>query len=209
MQRTPDGSVADPRPHDPQKEIALRLGEVADSIPALISYVDSGLRYRYVNQTYSEWFQVDKADVVGKHLKEVLGHSAYSSILPELSRALAGETLTFEKFVPYRSGGPRNVLITYIPDRSGSTVQGFFAIVLDRLRAPLHDHAIPFGAANVVDRKAAAKSRGLFRIAVRDRRQQERGQDEHPHQEAAREDHGQQEAHRAYAHRDDVATLPS
>src|SRR5690606_2700681 len=131
MQRTPDGSVSDPRPHDAQNEIVLRLGEVADDIPALISYVDAGLRYRYVNRTYSEWFQVDKADVFGKHLKEVLGDSAYSSILPELSRALAGETLTFEKVVPYRSGGPRNVLVTYIPDRKGTTVQGFFAIVLD------------------------------------------------------------------------------
>src|SRR5207244_4491767 len=42
-----------------------RLRLITDSLPALISYVDSRERYRYVNSTYGEWFGVDTSAVVG------------------------------------------------------------------------------------------------------------------------------------------------
>ncbi len=131
MEGTPDGSVAGPQSHEAPDDFALRLGEVADNIPALISYIDAGLYYRYVNRTYTEWFLTEKENVIGKHMQVVLGDNAYSSLLPELSRVLAGETITFEKFLAYRHGGPRNVLVTYIPDRQNGNIRGFFAVVLD------------------------------------------------------------------------------
>jgi PAS domain S-box-containing protein len=89
------------------------------------------LRYRFVNKTYLEWFELKADEILGQHMKDVLGTAAYSNLLPELSRALAGEEISFEKFLPYKTGGPRNVLVTYIPDRSPEGVLGFFAFVVD------------------------------------------------------------------------------
>ena len=130
MEGTPDSKVGEPQPKTPHM-LALRLGEVADRVPALISYVDADLRYRYVNRTYLDWFELEPHDIIGKQLKDVVGDAVYSGVLPELSRDLAGEEFTFEKFMPYKTGGPRNVLVTYIPDRSPDGVVGFFAFVVD------------------------------------------------------------------------------
>src|SRR6266508_5323718 len=54
-----------------------RLRLVADTLPALISYVDSDKRYRFSNQAYEEWFG-QKAD--GKKIDEFLGSRAYQTI---------------------------------------------------------------------------------------------------------------------------------
>ncbi len=109
-----------------------RLRLITDAIPLLISYVDKEHHYRFVNQTYIEWFGQPQEQIIGKHLSEILGDEAYRSILPEIEKVLSGEQVIFERSVPYKSG-ERFIHVNYIPDFDVATeeVKGFNAFVQD------------------------------------------------------------------------------
>lgn len=113
-----------------KQENQLRL--INDNLPALISYVDKEHRYRFVNKTYLDWFGREPEEVLGKHISEILGESAYRTILPEIERTLTGEKITFERLLPYKDKGAHFVRISYIPDiDSEGNVNGYFALVID------------------------------------------------------------------------------
>jgi PAS domain S-box-containing protein len=119
-----------------QTESALRCRElelsiVTNSVPVLISFVDSEQRYRFNNRTYEEWFGCMASEVYGKTLWQVLGQTAYEAIRPYVQRVLQGEQVTFEGDIPYQNGGTRYIQATYVPRFEGQTVKGFVALVSD------------------------------------------------------------------------------
>lgn len=113
---------------DSEKQLRL----IADANPLLISYVDGEHRYRFVNRTYTEWFGQPRERILGKHLSEILGQTAYQEILPEIERALSGEEIVFERLVSYKSG-ERYIYVNYVPDFNfaANRVAGFYAFVQD------------------------------------------------------------------------------
>jgi PAS domain S-box-containing protein len=113
-----------------ESEEQLRL--ITDSLPVLISYIDSEQRYRFNNRAYERWFGYLREEVYGKHIKEVLGESAYEVIRPYVEVALSGQEVGFENWVPYKDGGNRYVGATYVPHFGEQRqVKGFFALVDD------------------------------------------------------------------------------
>ena len=112
-----------------ESELQLRL--ITDSMPALISYVDSQQRYQFVNKTYSEWFGYQRDEVIGRYLWDMLGEAAYAVVQSEIDQALTGHEVTFERMIPYRHGA-RFMQATYIPDRAADgEVRGYFALAID------------------------------------------------------------------------------
>lgn len=107
------------------------LSLISNNIPAVITYVDADHRYRFVNETITDWFGIKTDDAIGKHVSEIMGEEAYRAILPEIERAFAGEKLTFERMVPYMIGGPRYVRVSYTPDVRDGKVVGYFGLILD------------------------------------------------------------------------------
>jgi PAS domain S-box-containing protein len=117
---------------------ALRRSEeqvrlITDSLPVLISYVDSEQCYRFINKAYEDWHGLLRGEIYGRHLKEILGESAYQVIQGYVERVLSGRQITFEALVPYKGAGIlRYVSAIYVPrfDEQGK-VKGFFALVTD------------------------------------------------------------------------------
>ena len=108
----------------------LRL--LTDALPALISYVDAGQRYRFVNRAYSEWFGHSREEIQGRHMREVLGEAAYAKLRPSIESALAGRKVSFEGTVPYPNGEMRHIHADYIPRTApGGSVEGFYVLVSD------------------------------------------------------------------------------
>lgn len=115
-----------------------QLELITDALPVLVAFVDTDLCYRFVSGAYERWFGYPKNQVVGRHLRDVLGHDAFQEIRPHVERALTGEVATFEAKVPYRDGGIRWIEATYLPQRGAlpqqsqaNQVIGFVALVRD------------------------------------------------------------------------------
>jgi PAS domain S-box-containing protein len=111
---------------------AARLQLIADSMPALIAYVDGERRYQFTNRAHEEWFGVRSARLRGQNLGDAVGEAAYDVMRPHVDLALAGQRASFEAELAYRDGGPRYVSAHYVPDLDADgVVHGFFALVQD------------------------------------------------------------------------------
>jgi PAS domain S-box-containing protein len=113
-----------------RSEEQLRL--VTDSLPVLISYVDSEQCYRFINKAYEDWYGLSHGEIYRQRVREILGESAYQVIQGYVEAALSGQQITYEAWIPYKSGSTRYVSAMYVPDfDDGGKVKGFFAVVTD------------------------------------------------------------------------------
>ena len=111
-------------------EEQLRL--ITDALPVCISYVDKKQRYQFNNKTYEDWFGLSRSELKGRHLKEVLGASAYELIRGAVEEALSGQAVNFEATLPYVGGGERYVVADFIPYVADQgKVMGFFVLATD------------------------------------------------------------------------------
>lgn len=114
----------------PPGEEQLRF--VTDAVPVLIAYVDTEQRYRFNNKTYEDWFGVSRADIYGRHIREVVGDAAYQAMREHIESALSGQLVTYEDLVPYRDRGARHISATYVPDVGDEgRVKGFAVLISD------------------------------------------------------------------------------
>ncbi len=113
-----------------------RLRSIADNLPVLIAVIDRDEIYRFCNETYRDWLGVDPATIVGCRLKDVSGLAEYAVIKPFVTRALAGESVTFEH-TGLMGSSARHMLVTYLPLRNErnadkrSEVDGFYVLIED------------------------------------------------------------------------------
>lgn len=113
------------------RESQSQLQLIADHIPALITYIDAGLHYRYVNRLYADWYRLDRESVIGKEIKDLVPDVAYQRALPHYQKALSGETVTFEN-VTYKDGEKRVVRVTLVPDTDDAgVIKGFYGMIQD------------------------------------------------------------------------------
>ena len=126
------------------------LHTITNALPVLISYLDTGLRYRFVNKAYNDWFGYRIDQLVGKSLQSLVSELQLRHRQPYLDRALSGEMVSFEGDV-HTLNGRRQVQITYVPDTDKQgRVHGINSLVWDitsskhteeTLRKLQHDHA--------------------------------------------------------------------
>ena len=114
------------------RALSEALEKAVDSVPMLVSYVDTEERYRFNNLAYLRTLGQSPRDLYGKHVREALGDLAYRKILPYLEQALAGKRVEFEQRLDYPGIGRRDVAVTYLPDMDANgQVRGFYAVVND------------------------------------------------------------------------------
>jgi len=116
---------------------------MADSLPVLISYVDSELCYRFNNKAYEEWFSISREEIYGKHVREILGDKYYRDVLKYIEQALSGKKVTFEKLLPSNDAENRYVNVSYVPDfGEDKEVHGFFVLAYDITASKKREEAL-------------------------------------------------------------------
>lgn len=111
-------------------ERQLRL--VADNLPALVSYVDTDLRYRFVNRRYEEWFGRSSDQILNRRVIDVNQSSDADRVGRQLALAMSGQPVHYDIDVNYPSAGLRHVEVDYVPDTaSDGSVRGAVALVVD------------------------------------------------------------------------------
>ncbi len=113
------------------RESESRLRTIADTVPAMVAYIDADLVYRFHNIAYEREFGREGTEVQGRPVRDIVGEGRYAVLEPYLMRALAGETVTFEE-VDYPHGIERNLQVMYIPQHGeGESVIGLHVIRQD------------------------------------------------------------------------------
>lgn len=115
------------------RENEARLRTIADTMPAMIAYLDMDEVYVFQNRTYEREFTRLGVQAIGRSSREVVGERRYGLLLPYIRRALAGETVAFDEdeepgMAP--DGVPRSFEVRYIPqlDEAGASVIGFHVV---------------------------------------------------------------------------------
>jgi PAS domain S-box-containing protein len=122
--------------HSIQSDLKLRerqLRTITDTIPAMIAYVDSGRRYRFINSAYASHFGRPVDAMLGVKVRELLGGESYAVVKPHLDQALAGEQVRFEYSPQHPVTQTRlHKDVTYIPDRNrAGEVIGCYVMITD------------------------------------------------------------------------------
>ncbi|HMP66490.1 MAG TPA: PAS domain S-box protein [Pyrinomonadaceae bacterium] len=118
-----------------KSEAQLRL--VTDTVPAMISYIDTDRVCRFANRQYLDWLGKRPEDVIGKNLDDVIGLEASKNLQPEFEKALSGEGFTTDRYAYFSGKDPdkkdfRFLRVSYIPDLdpSGRSL-GCFVFLID------------------------------------------------------------------------------
>ena len=116
-----------------QRQTAV-LMSVTEAIPAIVAVVGADGRYRFVNSGFERWHGTTRDQIIGRTLLEVLGHADYERSQPWIQRALAGESVSFERDYPGRAGA-LHLALSYIPLRLDSgAIDGFVGVGQDITR---------------------------------------------------------------------------
>ena len=140
-------------------ETELRL--VADALPGLIAFVDTDLRYRFVNQAFETWFGHAPADMMGQRLEEGFGERNAEACRAPAQQALAGEPACIELSLPFADGRRRDAEVRFLPRRqSDGRVDGVHVFATDITERKASLQATQQFAA-LLERKVAERTAAL------------------------------------------------
>jgi PAS domain S-box-containing protein len=118
-------------------ELALRESErnirvYTDNVPVLIAYLDRHMVYRFVNKAYEQAIGLDRDEICGRRVDQILGRESFLEREAHMEGALAGMRQSFEVATLDDDGRQRYAEATYIPQfGADGQVQGFFALFHD------------------------------------------------------------------------------
>ncbi|RIX45583.1 MAG: response regulator [Rhodocyclales bacterium GT-UBC] len=117
-------------------ESALRKSEallhgVLDNTPALIAYWNRHLINEFANHTFEQLYGLRASEVVGRHLRDVIGEDAFTVSQPYIAGVLNGQAQSFERALIDQHGNPLWTQVKYIPDKECEAIRGYFALVSD------------------------------------------------------------------------------
>lgn len=124
--------ISDRKEAERQRERSeQRLQAITDNLPALITHVDLGERYTFVNSNVERVFGIAPEALIGRTMRTICGEAFYATLSPHIKACLAGQEVAFEGVVTTREG-VRHFQANYIPEfnRQGE-ISGFYALTFD------------------------------------------------------------------------------
>lgn len=109
-----------------------RIQTIVDVLPAMIAYWGRDLICRHANESYLQWFGRSRDQIVGHHIREVIGETPYALNRPYIDGVLNGAAQTFERELTRPNGKQATATANYIPDfDDDGQVLGFYVLVVD------------------------------------------------------------------------------
>ena len=109
-----------------------QLQVVVDATPAMIARFDAGVRLVWANEHYATRFGKRPEDLIGMHLRDIVGEQAFAPMEPATARVLAGEEIDVEIEIPYPTLGRRSMHFIVSPTYdAGGAVDGCVAVITD------------------------------------------------------------------------------
>ena len=114
------------------EETVKRYQHIVSSNSDFLSYLDKNFIYQAVNDSYLAAFEKTRDEIIGKHVKEVIGQESYKDSKKYLDQCLSGETAHGISFINLPEKGIRIVDARYDPHLSeDGSVAGIVVSVRD------------------------------------------------------------------------------
>ena len=125
------------------RESAEKLRMFADNVPAMTVSWDENLRCRFANKVFAEFMGVVVEDIIGKHMREVLGEETYREIEGYFVQVLQGHAVTYQRTRTLANGEPRYLEIALLPHVGDhGKILGCFAVTTDITERKLAEERI-------------------------------------------------------------------
>ena len=114
------------------RDSAAELRLFADNVPAMTVSWDENLRCRFANKRYAEFFGLSVEQILGRHLREVVGEDVFWEIEGHLARALQGHAVTYQRIHQPARGEARHTEVKLLPHfGEQGKVLGVFSVMSD------------------------------------------------------------------------------
>lgn len=112
-------------------------------MPALVAFLDTGLRYEFGNHLHFSWFGIKPAELTGQHIRGVIGEAAFRILETHYREALTGQKSTFWGEIPYSRGGTRFIHGTAAPlSTNGGDIDGIVVLATDLTEQKIMERAL-------------------------------------------------------------------
>ncbi|MET0334131.1 MAG: PAS domain S-box protein [Rhizobacter sp.] len=119
------------------------MGALLDNITARVAVVGRDHCFIYANREALAFYGLPAAQVIGKHLSQVVGPTAYAGYLPWAERLFSGESLRWQGWVEYPTRGRRFLQETMVPFASdGKQVQAVIVFGRDHTDLKLREEEL-------------------------------------------------------------------
>ena len=120
------------RAEDALRESAREMRLFADNVPDMTASFDNNLRLLFVNKRYVEFFGKGNDNLLGKHLREVVGEHAFGEIEGYFQQALQGHPVTYQRAGRLPNNEMGYLQIKLMPNiKEDGSVLGCFAVTTD------------------------------------------------------------------------------
>ncbi|MBB4291491.1 PAS domain S-box-containing protein [Rhizobium leguminosarum] len=104
---------------------------MVDAVPGILAFFDGDLICRFANEYHHSWYRSSPHEMVGRHLRDIIGDKDFAARAPHLARVRRGETSYFEVPVPMRNGSFRDAAVTYTPKMGPTGFDGVYILTFD------------------------------------------------------------------------------
>lgn len=105
---------------------------VIDSLPVLVGYANTNLRYTFLNQAYADLLGGEPDDLIGQPVHGLVEPEAYQIAEPYIQRVLQGEKVTYENRLTDPQGVRRLFQVTLVPHReTNGSIKGYVIVLND------------------------------------------------------------------------------
>jgi diguanylate cyclase len=118
------------------------LHGILDQLPAVVSYVDTERRIRYVNRRFRTPAGKATGKVIGSPIDSLLGEMVAAREAHHHEAALRGELQEFQRVVPGADQEVRYIGVHLVPDIRDGKVLGFYSLEIDETARTLGEHAL-------------------------------------------------------------------
>jgi PAS domain S-box-containing protein len=122
------------RVQDALRASESQLRDITDTVPAFIAYVDASQVFRFHNRAYAEGLGLERDQINGRGMREVLGEEGYALARPWVEEVLSGYPVVFERHRQTPQGDMRDFIVNYFPrygDGADGQVIGFYSLAHD------------------------------------------------------------------------------
>jgi PAS domain S-box-containing protein len=116
---------------------------IADLLPVMINFLDETHVIRFMNAPLAEWLGRPREEMIGLHIRDVMGEEAYAERGPLMNLALAGERQWFVSEFKHPLRGALAIQTEYLPWAGPQAgVRGVIVIITDVTEARAAERAL-------------------------------------------------------------------